>query len=120
MTMEKITKKEAFECAISQIIAINGALNRQDISIYDYALILYKGSLSPIECLKPGNTFKWKNLNKGEYGQKAYAFYQYHHIIFHSLLMSVVVLMKKLWSLKNLQLLSIHAHGLKTHYQKWF
>lgn len=74
MTMEKITKKEAFECAISQIIAINGALNRQDISIYDYALILYKGSLSSIECLKPGNTFKWKNLNKGEYGQKAYAF----------------------------------------------
>lgn len=70
--MEKINRKEAFECAIAQFIATTQVVNNGKDKLYDYALCLQKGSLSPIICLKPGDYFQWNDDIK--YGQKSYAF----------------------------------------------
>lgn len=72
--MEAITRKEAFECAVAQIIAISQVVNKGKDKLYDYALCLQQGSLDPIICLKPGEYFSWKNIEPGKYGQKSYAF----------------------------------------------
>ena len=65
--METITRKEAFECAVAQMIAISQVVNKGKEKLYDYALCLQKGSLDPIVCLKPGESFKWKNIEPGKY-----------------------------------------------------
>lgn len=72
--METITQKEAFECAIAQMISISQTLKKKGERIYDYSLCLRKGSISPIICLQPGELFDWKELERGQYGQKSYAF----------------------------------------------
>lgn len=72
--MEVITQKEAFECAVAQVISISQTLNKKGEKIYDYSLCLQEGSLDPITCLQPGKFFEWKNLERNQYGQKSYAF----------------------------------------------
>lgn len=72
--MEAIRQKEAFECAIAQIISISQTLNKKGEKIYDYSLCLEEGSLSPIICLQPGDFFEWIDIKRGQYGQKSYAF----------------------------------------------
>ena len=72
--METITRKEAFECAVAQMIAISQVVNKGKEKLYDYALCLQKGSLDPIVSMKPGESFKWKNIEPGKYGQTSYAF----------------------------------------------
>lgn len=69
--METISRKEAFDCALALSASIINTVNEEKEKLYDYALILKKGSLSPIICLKPGELFNWNN---NEYGEKAYAF----------------------------------------------
>jgi hypothetical protein len=69
--MEKITRKEAFECALAQIIAVSQVVNNGKEKLYDYALVLRKNSVQPIVCLQPLDYFEWNNLT---YGEKSYAF----------------------------------------------
>lgn len=38
--MERITRKEAFECALAQIISIAQVVNHGKEKLYDYALVL--------------------------------------------------------------------------------
>ena len=65
--MENISRKEAFDCAIALSASIINILHEEKEKLYDYALILQEGSLSPIICLKPGEFFNWNN---NEYGEK--------------------------------------------------
>lgn len=74
--MENISRKEAFDCAIALSASIANILNEEKEKLYDYALILRKGSLSPIICLKAGEFFNWNN---NEYGEKTYAFIPIGH-----------------------------------------
>lgn len=70
--MERITRKETFDCALALYASIIDALNEQKDKLYDYALILQKHSLSPVILLRPGEYFQW-NGSDG-YGEKTYAF----------------------------------------------
>lgn len=69
--MEKITRKEVFDCALALYASIINTINEESETLYDYALILQKNSTSEIACLKPGEDFSW---NKIPYGEKTYAF----------------------------------------------
>lgn len=69
--MEKISRKEAFDCTLALYASIINAINEEKDKLYDYALILLKNSSSPIICLKPGKNFEWNQI---EHGEKTYAF----------------------------------------------
>lgn len=69
--MERITRKEAFECALAQIISIAQVVNHGKEKLYDYALVLRNKSVQPIRCLQPLDYFEWNNST---YGEKSYAF----------------------------------------------
>lgn len=69
--MEKISRKETFDCALALYASIINALNEEKEKLYDYALILQKGSLSPVLSLRPGAGFDW---NGNGYGEKTFAF----------------------------------------------
>ena len=69
--MNTITRKEAFECALAQLIAISQVVNNGKEKLYDYALILRSKSVQPIVCLKPLDYFEWNNST---YGENSYAF----------------------------------------------
>lgn len=51
--MQEISRKEAFECALTQMFAIIQAINQSQEKIYDYALFLRKNSRQPIIALQP-------------------------------------------------------------------
>lgn len=70
--METITRKEAFECALAQLISIAQVVNNGKQNLYDYALILKAKSVQPIIPLQPLEYFQW-NENQS-YGEKSYAF----------------------------------------------
>ena len=72
--MELIRQKEAFECAVAQVISISRSINKKGEKIYDYSLCLQEGSVSPIICLQPNKFFEWNNLERNQSGQKSYAF----------------------------------------------
>ena len=74
--MEKISRKEAFDCALALSASIINTINEEKEKLYDYALVLRKGSLSPIICLQPGEFFDW---NENGYGEKSYAFIPIGH-----------------------------------------
>ena len=42
--MEKISRKEAFECTLALYASIIKTLNKEEEKLYDYALILLKNS----------------------------------------------------------------------------
>ena len=69
--MEKISRKEAFDCTLALYASIINAINEEKDKLYDYALILQSNSSSSIICLKPGKNFEW---NQSEYGEYTYAF----------------------------------------------
>ena len=69
--MEKISRKEAFDCTLALYASIINALNEEKEKLYDYALILLKHSSSPVICLKPGKNFEWNQI---EHGENTYAF----------------------------------------------
>lgn len=70
--METISRKEAFECALAQLISIAQVVNKGKQKLYDYALILKAKSVQPITPLQPLDYFQW-NENQS-YGEKSYAF----------------------------------------------
>ncbi len=51
--METITRKEAFECALAQLISTAQVVNNGKQKLYDYALRLTSKSNRPILCLQP-------------------------------------------------------------------
>lgn len=57
--MEKISRKEAFECAIAEFFATAKVLSKGEKKLYDYSVIVHKGARQPIRTLKPFNTFEW-------------------------------------------------------------
>jgi len=65
--MEKISRKEAFDCTLALYASIINAINEEKDKLYDYALTLLKNSSSPIICLKPGKNFEWNKIENGEY-----------------------------------------------------
>ncbi|MBD5234289.1 MAG: hypothetical protein HDS65_08960 [Bacteroidales bacterium] len=67
-----ITRKEAFDCALAQLISIAQVVNNGKEKLYDYALILKAKSVQPFICLQPLDYFQW-NENQS-YGEKSYAF----------------------------------------------
>lgn len=69
--MEKISRKEAFDCTLALYASIINAFNEEKEKLYDYALILLKHSSSPVICLKPGKNFEWNQI---EHGENTYAF----------------------------------------------
>ena len=69
--METITRKEAFECALAQLISTAQVVNNGKQNLYDYALILKAKSVQPIIPLQPLEYFQW-NENQS-YGEKSYA-----------------------------------------------
>lgn len=71
--METISRREAFDCAVALSASVINVLNEGKDKSYDYALILLKGSSSPIVCLKPGDYPSWNQL--GDVNQeKTFAF----------------------------------------------
>lgn len=64
--MEKISRKEAFDCTLALYASIINTLNEEEEKLYDYALILLKTSTSPIISLKPGKNFEWNKIENGE------------------------------------------------------
>ena len=75
--MEKISRKEAFDCTLALYATIINAVNEEKEKLYDYALILQKNSLSPIICLKPGKYFEWNGSDSSS--EKTYAFIPIFH-----------------------------------------
>ena len=65
--MEKISRKDAFDCTLALYASIINAINEEKDKLYDYALTLLKNSSSPIICLKPGKNFEWNKIENGEY-----------------------------------------------------
>lgn len=70
--MKTISRKEAFECALAQLISTAQVVNNGKQKLYDYALILKAKSVQPIIPLQPLDYFQW-NDNQS-YGEKSYAF----------------------------------------------
>jgi len=70
--MNTITRKEAFECALAQLISIAKVVNNSKDKLYDYALLLKAKSVQPIHCLQPLDYFQWSENQS--YGEKSYAF----------------------------------------------
>jgi len=70
--MDILTRKEAFECALAQLISIAQVVNNGKDRLYDYALLLKAKSVQPIHCLQPLDYFQWRENQS--YGEKAYAF----------------------------------------------
>lgn len=70
--MEKITRKEAFECALAQLISAAQVVNNGKEKLYDYALILREKSVQPIIPLQPLDYFQWND--NPLCGEKSYAF----------------------------------------------
>lgn len=70
--MDIISRKEAFECALAQLISIAQVVNNGKQKLYDYALILKAKSVQPITPLQPLDYFQW-NENQS-YGEKSYVF----------------------------------------------
>lgn len=70
--MEAISRQEAFECALAQLISTAQVVNNGKQKLYDYALILKAKSVQPIIPLQPLAYFQW-NENQS-YGEKSYAF----------------------------------------------
>ncbi len=70
--MESISRQEAFECALAQLISTAQVVNNGKQKLYDYALILKAKSVQPIIPLQPLDYFQW-NENQS-YGEKSYAF----------------------------------------------
>lgn len=57
--MEKISRKEAFECAIAQFVATAKVVSKGEKKLYDYSVIVHKGARQPVRTLKPFNSFEW-------------------------------------------------------------
>lgn len=70
--MEIITRKEAFECALAQLISVAQVVNNGKQKLYDYALILKAKSVQPIIPLQPLDYFQWND--NPLCGEKSYAF----------------------------------------------
>lgn len=51
--MEAISRQEAFECALAQLISTAQVVNNGKQKLYDYALILKAKSVQPIIPLQP-------------------------------------------------------------------
>lgn len=70
--MSSITRKEAFDCALAQLISVAQVINNGKKKLYDFALILKERSVQPILCLQPLDYFQWNETQS--YGEKSYAF----------------------------------------------
>lgn len=70
--MKSITRKEAFECALAQLISTAQIVNNGKEKLYDYSLILKAKSVQPIKCLQPLDYFQWND--NPLCGEKSYAF----------------------------------------------
>lgn len=70
--MGTISRKEAFDCALVQLISIAQVVNNGKSNLYDFALILKAKSVQPIQCLQPLDYFQWNNSHT--YSEKSYAF----------------------------------------------
>lgn len=64
--MVSLTRKEAFECSLAQLLAVAEVVNNGGEKLFDYSIIHKSKSVSPLKCLQPLDYFQWNDNPIGE------------------------------------------------------